>query len=190
MQSPSDPSNVPPLPPLPPPVTDIQQLGSPSDTVSHLTQQSVAETATFSSPLKASDIGVPESPAQRVVLPVNEDAYEEGYDSDCLRPPWEEADGLDFDVRQAEEAPLPSGSPPVIPEVNQDENVAEKIIGPDEVGKMKVPELREELKKRGLSFKGNKTDLVSRLNKAITDKVPLMGNTSNERQANIAGEVY
>ena len=118
MQSPSDPSNVPPLPPLPPPVTAIQQLGSPADTVSHLTQHSVAGTTTFSPPLKASDIGVPESPAQRVVLPVNGEAYEAGSDSDCLRPPWEEADGLQFDVRQAEEAPLPSGSPSVIPEVN------------------------------------------------------------------------
>ena len=144
MQSPSDHQDEPPLPPLPPPLSVIQRLGSPTDTVSHLSQPSNSGTATFSSPLKATDIGVPVSSAQRVVLLVNEDAYEEGYDSNCLRPPWEEADGVEFDVRQAEEEPLPSDKPPFSPEVNQNKNDAENFLTPDEVEKLKVTELREE----------------------------------------------
>ena len=190
MQSPGNDSDMPPLPPLLPPVSVIQHIGSPADTISHLSQPSVAGIATFSSPLKATDIGVPESPAQRVVLPVNEDAYEEGYDSDCLRPPWEEGGGVEFELRQAEEEPLPSAPPPFTPEVHQDRNDAEKIATLDEVSKMKVSLLKEELKKRALPFNGKKQDLVSRLNQAIINKVPLCKNMTKERQANLAGESF
>ena len=127
MPSPSDHTDVPPLPPLPPPVSVIQRLGHPSDTVSHLCQSSEPGVATFSSPLKATDIGVPESPAQRGVLPVNEEAYQEGYDSGCLRPPWEEAVGVEFDVREVEEELLPYGPPLVPPEVHQNKNTSENL---------------------------------------------------------------
>ena len=46
----------------------------------------------------------------------------------------------------------------------------------DEVKKMKVTELGEELKKRGLLVRGNKAVLVARLEEAIQNGVPLVEN--------------
>ena len=123
MKSPEHTRKMPTLPLPPVPEFTIQELTSPSDTISHLSQPSVVGTTNFSLPLKATDIGIPKSPVQRVVLPVNEEAYEEGYDSDCCHAPWEGSEEVNFEIRKAEEEPLPSGptlGTPVPSEDNHD----------------------------------------------------------------------
>ena len=190
MQSPTDPTDPPPLPPLPPPLDEIQDFNSPSDTISHLSQSLGSARSVFSSPLKPIDIGVPKTPEQRNVIPVNEDAYEDGYDSDGLPPPWSEDHSALFDEREANEASLPVGPVPNTPRVNQDENVAENIITEAEIEKMVVNELKEELKKRGLPVRGKKEELIIRLKEALRNNLPLVGNLSKEKVANMAGETF
>ena len=48
------------------------------------------------------------------------------------------------------------------------------IIDMDDIKKMKVDQLRKELRLRGLSHRGLKAELIERLNKACEDKVPLI----------------
>ena len=182
MKSPERTRKMPSLPLPPVPEFTIQELTSPSDTISHLSQPSVVGTTNFSLPLKATDIGIPKSPVQRVVLPVNEEVYEEGYDSDCYHAPWEGSEEVNFEIREAEEEPLPSG-PTLGTPVPSEDNHDEKMVSIDDASKMKVSELREELKKRGLSSKGNKIELLSRLNIGIANKTPLLVNlTKNNKQ--------
>ena len=62
-------------------------MNSPSETISQLSQSSSRGRASLSSPLGAKDMGIPKTPPQRVIAPVNEDLIEQGYDSEGLRPP-------------------------------------------------------------------------------------------------------
>ena len=64
------------------------------------------------------------------------------------------------------------------------------MVSIDDVSKMKVSELREELKKQGLSSKGNKIELLSRLNIGIANKTPLLVNLTKKKQANMAGDHF
>ena len=101
--------------PLPAGVSVIEvhnQVRSPSDTISQLSQASVGGLASLSSPIGAKDIGLPKSPQRRVIEPVDENAIDKGYDSDGLRAPWEDGEDLNFDGPDAQEEPLPFGSPP------------------------------------------------------------------------------
>ena len=60
----------------------------------------------------------------------------------------------------------------------------------EDVDKLKVSELKEQLLKRGLSRSGNKPLLVSRLKEAVTNNAPLLLNMSNEIRDNLAGDTF
>ena len=55
------------------------------------------------------------------------------------------------------------------------------IIPLEEIVKPKVAELRNELKKRGLSIKGKKSKLVEALSKAMVDRVPIQKERTEEQ---------
>ena len=187
MQSPNDPSKKVQLPPTLGVVEVRNQLNSPSDTISQLSQDSSRRRGSLSSPLKAQDIGVPKTPPQRLISTVDEALIEQGYDSDGRRAPWEEAEQLDFDGPELNEEPLRIGPPPVSSEVPYRQNVAEKTVSQVDVPGMKIVELKEELRRRGCSLTGSKAVLQERLVKAINDNVPLTKNLSTERAGNLAG---
>ena len=132
-------------------------------------------------------MGIPKTPPQRVIAPVNEDLIEQGYDSEGLRPPWEEAEELDFDGPELNEEPLP---PPVSPPVPDRQNFAQNLVSVVDVPQMVVPQLKEELNKRGCSTKGKKHELQDRLKKAIEENVPLVDKLTKEKAANLAGDVF
>ncbi|CAG9768337.1 unnamed protein product [Ceutorhynchus assimilis] len=46
-------------------------------------------------------------------------------------------------------------------------DVSLQLLSPLDIAKLKVPELKKELKSRGLSSTGNKTDLIERLSRAV-----------------------
>ena len=137
-----------PTPEAPPP--EVQAFTSPQETMSQVSGPSSTGKTSFSSPLKASDLGLPLTPEHRQSLDLDDAALEEGYDSDGLCPPQLGPQVPLVDERQADKEPLPFGPPAVSVEVPVGETVAGKILTVDEVKKMKIAELGEELKKRGL----------------------------------------
>ena len=60
----------------------------------------------------------------------------------------------------------------------------------EEVTKLSVSQLKEELKMRGLVVRGNKKELVGKLQEAIKNGVPLVENMTKEKAANLAGESF
>ena len=98
--------------------------------------------------------------------------------------------GIWFDVGEAEESPLPFGAPPVSSVGPPIQNVAEKMLIVEKVTKLSVSQLKEELKVRGLVVRGNKKELVGKLQEAIKNGVPLVENMTKEKAANLAGESF
>ena len=190
MDCPHTSKEMPPLPPSEAPPNEIQAFTSPQETMSLVSGPSSNGKTSFSSPLKAVDLGVPETPEQRQLIDVDGMDIEDGYDSDGLQAPWEGSKLAIFDLREAEESPLPFGPPPVSSEVPPVQNVAEKILTVEDVPKMKVSDINRELKLRGLVVRGKKADLVIRLQEAIKNKVPLVENMTGEKAANLAGESF
>ena len=125
MQSPEAHSEKTPVPPS----VDVVQVShprkSPSDTISQLSQVSAGANPSFSSPLRATDIGVPRTPEVRVIRQTDEAANDDGYDSEGLRAPWEGCQELDFDGAEAMEESLPVGPPPSLPPLPSPENFAQ-----------------------------------------------------------------
>ena len=80
MQSPSGSNKNTRLPPLVTVVEVNNQVKLPSDTISQLSQTSSGAKATLSLRLHAANIGVPKTPPQRVITPVDEALIEQGYD--------------------------------------------------------------------------------------------------------------
>ena len=195
MASPSDANKNVRLPPSVSVVEVNNQAKLPSDNISQLSQASSGAKTTLTSPICAADTGVPKTPPQRLITTVDEALIEQGYDSDGRRAPWEEAEHLDFDGPELDEEPLRFGPPPVSPvepiqeNVENVKNVAEKLVSVEDVPKLMVNQLRDELKKRGCSQKGKKAELRSRLVKAIEDKIPLVENLTIDK-ANLAGDSF
>lgn len=55
---------------------------------------------------------------------------------------------------------------------------------------MKVVELKAELKKRGVSIRGKKEELINRLKKAIEEKMPIVGEGNDKNELDYAGEGF
>ena len=77
------------------------------------------------------DVGQPKTPEGRLVEPINEEAIDNGYDSDGLQAPWVGNQLQSPDQIEAEEEALPFGSPPSLPAEAPLENFAEKISKPE-----------------------------------------------------------
>ena len=117
MQSPHHSSEKTPVPQNVSVVEGAKDSKSPSDTISQLSRGTDVGGGSFSSPLRLKDFGVPTTPEVRVVEPLNEESYADGYDSDGCRAPWLTCKELDFDGLELLEAPLPIVPPAVLPEV-------------------------------------------------------------------------
>ena len=190
MQSPTSQAKSATIPPSASIVQGSSASKSSSDTVSVLSQASSSLRGSLSSPLKASDIGVPRTPEIRVIRSTDEEANDNGYDSDGLRAPWEESLPLDFDGSEAAEEHLPVAPPPVMAAEPSPEFDAEKNLTAEEVKKMKVSELKIELRKRGLGCGGLKGELVARLNEAVEGGVPLIHDIDENQASNLAGDSF
>ena len=138
---------------------------------------------------------VPASPRQVNLsrLSLLESKFDDGYDSDGERGPWCDVIGLEGEQDYDEDE---------IPEIQvegvmeeEDVNVSEACsidtedtpplpaddhipIEEDAVKKMKMSELKDELKKRRQPISGNNATLVERLLSALSNKIPV-GNKKN-----------
>ena len=126
------------------------------DNISQLSQASSGAKTTLTLPICAADTGVPKTPPQRLITTVDEALIEQGYDSDGRRAPWEEAEHLDFDGPELDEEPLRFGPPPVSPVEPIQENATKNFVSVEDVPKMVVYQLKDELKKWGCSQKVRK----------------------------------
>ena len=144
MQSPSDSNET---TRLPPPVNVVKvnnQVKSPSDTITQLSQASSGARATLSSPLRAADIGVPKTPPQILIAPVDDALIEQGYDSDGRRLQWKKTKDLDFDGPELEEEAVRFDPPPLSPVEPIQENVAKNLVIVENVHTMIVNQLKDE----------------------------------------------
>ena len=169
---------------------DPNKARFPSDSVSLLTNETRGGLASLSSPLRATDIGIPKTQEQRVIVSVDTEFTDQGYDSDGFRPPWEESVEANLVVTGLEEEPLPCDPPPVSSVTPVEENVAQNLCSTEDAKKMSVKELKEELKKRKLSVKGLKDVLKQRLIEAIEEVVPVVADIDADKLDNSAGDAF
>ncbi len=160
------------------------------DNVSQLSMPSIGAHASLSSPLRAKDHRVPSTPEGRLLKPIDEKAIDEGYDSDRLRAPWEETDPLDAEGPEQEEASLPFGSSSLVSLETPAENDAEKILSLDELRKLRVPELKNQLKSRGVYCIGKKEELIVRLRHCMKNGVTVNPNLTATSGNNLAGDSF
>ena len=96
--------------------------------MSELSRPSVGGETSFSSPLQATVTGVPSTPEGRVIVAINEDAIDQGYDSDGNHAPWQDVKKEFIDGVEMEEASLPFGPEPSLPVEPTPEIVVQKIV--------------------------------------------------------------
>ena len=163
---------------------------SPTDTVRNLTDALSGHVATFTSPIREADVGQPQTPERRLVVSIDEQAIDQGYDSDGCRGPWEGNVEEIFNAVELEEDPLPTAPPPSLPVEVTTPIEAEKICAPIDVKKMKVKEIQNECMKRGLSKQGKKDELVRRLTNSLERGDSLVQNLSPGKAKNLAGDSF
>ena len=140
------------------------------------------------------DVGAPPTPEGRNMATFDNEAFEEGYDSDGMRGPFydgvmdenqlvsdeEEIAPEAMEETQVEVVAADQGEAQVAAE-NEEAPVAVPVNEPvanalsiEDIQGMKVSELRDQLKARNLKRSGNKEELRSRLKAAVEANVPLV----------------
>ena len=166
-------------------------LGGPTqDTNKETDEVSLGSKAKKKRKTLPTSVGTTPSPKAKNLahLRPNEDGFEQGYDSDGHMGPFNyclEIEGeQDYDEDEA-----PTGGPgPSRSEIDPSVNPFEKSetrdseplelfisISKEQMDKLKNKQLQEELRKRGCKVTGNKATLRGRLEKALTDRIPIGG---------------
>ena len=176
------------------PPQNIQPSPATMDNMSEITDRSRAAINNNTTQNEALDIGLPKTPPFPVVENLAGDLFEDGYDSDGVRGPFYDAieeegplvvneEEVGGEESNGESGNMVANSP--------DDRQTVAILAIDDVTNLKVNELKDELRKRGLgSFKGKKAELQQKLKEAIENNVPLMTNLSPEVMDNLADDVF
>ena len=135
--------------------------------------------------------GLPPTPPMRSLISIDEGINETGYDSDGYKGPFYEgikAEGT-LIIDDEEEVGV-AGIEVASTAENRENPKNPEVLGIDMVDKMKVVELKAELKKRGVSIRGKKEELINRLKKAIEEKMPIVGEGNDKNELDYAGEGF
>ena len=112
------------------PLLDVREVlhyaDPPWDNFSQLSDPSSSGVSALKSHLKPNDVGIPTTPEGRAMVPIDERAIDDGYDSDGQRAPWEEGKSTNLDGPEEEEEPLPFGPGASLSVEPIAKNVAEK----------------------------------------------------------------
>ncbi len=173
-----------------PPIDQIQVHQSMNDDVSQLTGDPIQVPASIQSPIGPADHGIPKTPERRVIDRISNECFEEGYDSDGQRAPWEGIEEEEYGEEEAigdVEGDCDCIHPTLLP---PDASPNPTILTIDSVMQMKVKELKDELLKRGISVRGKKVELQERLKEAVVSGAPLVSDMNIETVQNLAGGVF
>mmetsp|Transcript_3515 Transcript_3515/g.5447 ORF Transcript_3515/g.5447 Transcript_3515/m.5447 type:complete len:534 (-) Transcript_3515:133-1734(-) len=140
-------------------------------------ESSAASTLTYGSTASSR---IPDAPRMRQFCNISEAAWENGYDSDGNQGPFYDAVELEGEQIYDEEA-LVEAVADLPGDVSTAGGTSEDVfvlLTQDEINKLKVAELKEELKKRGIKGKGKKAELQEQLIKAMEEKRPVLSQAS------------
>ena len=172
------------------PSTSDRAVNSSSATLTELSDSSHSLATFGSSEFGTECIGLPTSPAIRVLSEAHEDLYESGYDSDGQRAPWLECSPIEHEAEDAEESPLPDENDDLVEVEVESERDSSGLLTVLMMEKMKVVDLRKALRERGLDSNGKKNVLKDRLRLAIESDTPIIEELSAEDGVNIAGDEF
>ena len=190
MMAPNRDTGDPPLPPLNQPTESIQVAQEPPDTMSQLTDPSLLPPTPLRAVLGPTDHGIPNSPEQRAVGIIDDDLYDNGYDSDGQRAPWEGIvveDYGDEEVLEEGEATETAIAEEVEPAAG---NPNPTVLTEADVMNMLVSELKTHLKNRALSVKGRKSELQERLKSAVRNNAQVVTEMDPNVAENLAGDTF
>ena len=135
--------------------------------------------------------GLPPTPPMRSLVSIDEAVNETGYDSDgCEGPFYEGVKAKGTLIVDDEEEVGVAGIEVAAMAENGENPKNPEVLEIDAVDKMKVVELKAELKKRGVSIRGKKEELINRLKKAIEEKMPIVGEGNDKNELDYAGEGF
>mgnify|MGYP003326642903 FL=1 len=135
--------------------------------------------------------GLPPTPPMRSLVSIDEAVNETGYDSDGCEGPFYEGVKVEGTLIVDDEEEVGVAGIEVAAMAENGENPKNpEVLEIDAVDKMKVLELKAELKKRGVSIRGKKEELINRLKKAIEEKMPIVGEGNDKNELDYAGEGF
>ena len=162
------------------PPRTIHDAGTIASNVSNVTGPSIDNALTDMPASSPIGIGQPKTPPSRVLIMPSEELMEAGYDSDHQRGPFMQ-DGVAEEAYHnmdeiAPDAPI-EGIPVSDEEGGEEAPVAEEVepaLDAATINGMKVVELRNELKKRGMKVQGKKSDLQTCLIEGVLAGVEVL----------------
>jgi len=190
MMAPNRDTGDPPLPPLNQPTESIQVAQEPPDTMSQLTDPSLLPPTPLRPVLGPADHGIPNSPEQRAIGIIDDDLYDNGYDSDGQRAPWEGIVVEDYgdeevlEEGEATETAITEEAEPAAGTPNP------TVLTEADVMNMLVSELKTHLKNRALSVKGRKSELQERLKSAVRNNAQVVTEMDPNVAENLAGDTF
>ena len=162
-------------------------------TLSSITPQVIATPERITEKQQHVEMGLPPTPPLRTLNIPEQPLLEEGYDSDMQRGPFYQdgvRDEMFFDM--SEDAPevveailLPDDATE-----NIENSTTTNMLTDEQIGAMKVVELRTELEKRGMSKNGLKNVLIQRLKEAVKNNVQLLEARPDDEVQNLAGDGF
>ena len=178
------------------PPRTIRDEGTIASNVSNVTGASIDNTLTDLPASSAIGIGQPKTPPSRVLIMPSEELMEDGYDSDHQRGPFIQ-DGVADEAYHNMDEVAPEAPIEAIPVPDEEggEEVpvaveADQVLDAATINGMKVVELREELKKRGIKVTGKKAELQTRLLEGVLAGVEILAARPVEESDNSAGDAF
>ena len=143
------------------PPVEVETINAQASIVSNLTNPVLVDNGENQPVLTHDNIGQPKTPPARILYLPSKQDLEDGYDSDNQIGPFYEA-GVEEEANVLiEEVALRDTPPPIDAPIDAPNDIPDPVLADDAIDKMKVAELRNALKERGMAVTGLKAVLVA-----------------------------